>query len=94
MFLKPPLFVDNERVLKASFNFVQAQRSFFPEKRYDTNFTVMAPSSPAGKWGLEGTLRNGDKMTELFTADHYNRLLMNCFRRFACPKQRAKEVCC
>ena len=36
MFLKPPLFIDNERVLKASFNFVQAQRSFFPEKRYDT----------------------------------------------------------
>ena len=33
-------------------------------------------------------------MTEPFTADHYNRLLMNCFCRFACLKQRAKEVCC
>ena len=47
---------------------------------YDTNFTVMAPSSPAQKWGLEGTLRTGNMMMELFTADHYNRLFMNRFR--------------
>ena len=60
----------------------------------NTNFTVIASSSPAGKRVVEGTLRTGDMMTEPFTADHYNRLLMNCFRRFACPKQRAKEICC
>ena len=28
MFMKPPLFIDNESVLKASFNFLQAQRSY------------------------------------------------------------------
>ena len=28
MFLKPSLFIDNKRALKASFNFVQAQRPY------------------------------------------------------------------
>ena len=32
MFLKPPLLNDNVRVLKASVNFVQAQRSYLSRR--------------------------------------------------------------
>ena len=60
--LKPPLFIDNERVLKASFNFVQAraQRSFFPEKGYDT-IRILQSWRPVPQLG-NGALREPWRM--------------------------------